>query len=180
MKRYDSWSKFIILLSLWLAELLKLSSQSEKSYHSLLRSDSKISFLSNKSNNNNDTTQGLFITLHGFTKDLAQQELNFGKSLQKQHLPLLAKLKKECLTAMKSLKLRGDLNLEEYLKRAEVTASLIAQLSKCCKEARRCTIEKGGGGQMMTNSDPWLVNLCKYFINTLLRTCGHDLTNNNM
>jgi hypothetical protein len=57
---------------------------------------------------------------------------------------------------IKGLKSSPDLALDEFLRRAEVTANLMIQLNKSCKEARR-TIEKGA---QLTN-DPWLTNLCK-------------------
>jgi hypothetical protein len=160
MKRYESWVKFITMLSLWISDIAKHSNQSEKSFQSLLR-DNKFSNFITTTGTDIDAANGFHATMHGFTTDLALQEQKFGRSLQKEHLPILEKFKKECTLIIKSLKSRPDLNLEEYFKRAEVTASLISQLTKSCKEARR-TIEKDGI-QVMTN-DPWLVNLCKVII----------------
>lgn len=152
IKRYEAWNKFIILLYSWVNEMAKISTQSEKTYKTLLENDQ----FSNLKGNSVETVNSIHATMHGFTIDLASQEHKFGRQLQTEQLPLLEKFKKECQTNIKSLKSRQDLVIDEFLKRAELTASLIAQLSKTCKEARR-TIEKGS----QVINDPWLVNLCK-------------------
>lgn len=152
IKRYESWSKFILLLYSWINEIARISIQSERSYQTLLDNDK----FSNLKGNNIETANGIHANMHGFTMDLALQEQKFGRNLQAEQLPILEKFKKECHFNIKSLKSRLELGLEEFLKRAELTANLITQLNKTCKEARR-TIEKGA--QVM--NDPWLVNLCK-------------------
>lgn len=152
IKRYDAWSKFLTLMIAWVSEVSRLSAQSERSFSSLLKKDHRFSQLQTS---NIASANGIHATIHGFTVDLALQEQQFGHRL-KEHVPILEKFKKECATQQKGLKSRTDLALDEFLRRAEVTASLMAQLNKACKEARR-TIEKG----VHLTSDPWLVNLCK-------------------
>lgn len=146
IKRYESWNKFIVLLCNWMNDIAKHSIKSDKSNYSIFRDNKPTK------PKNDDTANGL----HGSTADLALQGQKFGRHLQNEHIPILVKFKKECISHIKNLKSRPELNLEEFFKRAEVTASLISQLTKTCKEARR-TIEKNG----QVNSDPWLINLCK-------------------
>lgn len=153
IRRYDAWSKFLTLIIAWVSEVSRLSAQSERSFSSLLKKEHRFSHLQTS---NIESANGIHATILGFTVDLASQEQQFGHRL-KEHVPILEKFKKECATHQKGLKSRTDLALDEFLRRAEVTASLMAQLNKACKEARR-TIEKGAH----LTSDPWLVNLCKY------------------
>lgn len=166
IKRYESWNNLIILIQSWINEISRLSIQSEKSYKTLLQNDR----FSNLKGNSVEAANGIHAAMHGFTMDLASQEHKFGRLLQDEQLPVLEKFKKECHIVTKSLKNRLDLGLEEFLKRAELTASLISQLNKTCKEARR-TIEKGS----QVINDPWLVNLCKvsFFcsVNILVINC---------
>ncbi|KAG2211659.1 hypothetical protein INT47_008756 [Mucor saturninus] len=150
IKRYESWNRFVLLLYSWINEMAKVSSQSERSYKAILENDK----FSNLKGNSAKSVSGIHATMHGFTADLASQEHKFGRQLQAEHLPILENFKKECQTNIKILKGRQDLAIDEFLKRAEITASLISQLSKTCKEARR-TIEKGS----QVINDPWLVNL---------------------
>lgn len=153
--RYESWNRFISLFVSWVNEIAKQSIQSEKAYQASLK-ESK--FFSRKSDHHSKNNG-----MHGFTADLALEEQKIGRHLQTEQIPNLEKFKKECTSIIKNLKSRPDLNQEEFLRRAEITASLISQLSKTCMEARR-TIEKGAP---LVN-DPWLINLCKVFI---LNTC---------
>ena len=153
IKRYNSWYKFIGLLAAWMNEIARLSIQAEKSYRSMNK-ESRFPLF--KGYSTDASTNGIQATMHGFTADLALQEQKFGRFLQTEHIPILEKYKKECTLSVKTLKSRPDLNMEEFLKRAGVTANLISQLTKSCKEARN-TIEKGAP----VVQDPWLVNLCK-------------------
>ncbi|GAN06450.1 fragile histidine triad protein [Mucor ambiguus] len=163
IKRYDAWSKFLTLIIAWVSELSRLSAQSERSFSSLLKKDHRFSQLQAS---NIESANGIHATIHGFTMDLALQEQQFGHRL-KEHVPILEKFKKECATHQKGLKSRTDLALDEFLRRAEVTASLMTQLHKACKEARR-TIEKGA----YLTSDPWLVNL--YVLRQLKREVDEE------
>lgn len=149
IKRYESWYKFIVLFISWLSEIERLCSQSKRTYQLLSDTSSKSS--SNKSVND------IQATLYSFTTDLALQEQKLAQVIQNKHLPSLEQFRKQCNYNIKSLKNQFGLGLEEFLKRAEVTASFMAQLAQACKDARG-TIENGA---QVTN-DPWLVNLCKY------------------
>lgn len=149
IKRYESWYKFIILFISWLSEIERLCSQSKRTYQLLSDTSSKSS--SNKSVND------IQATLYSFTTDLALQEQKLAQVIQNEHLPSLEQFRKQCNYSIKSLKNQFGLGLEEFLKRAEVTASFMTQLAQVCKDARG-TIENGA---QVTN-DPWLVNLCKY------------------
>ncbi|KAL7310243.1 hypothetical protein PS15m_009765 [Mucor circinelloides] len=162
IKRYDAWSKFLTLIIAWVSEISRLSLHSERSFSSLL----KESRFSNLKGSNIESANGIHATIHGFTVDLALQEQQFGHRL-KEHVPILEKFKKECTTHQKGLKSRPDLALDEFLRRAEVTASLMAQLNKTCKEARR-TIEKG----VHLTTDPWLANL--YVLRQLKREVDEE------
>lgn len=163
IKRYDAWSKFLTLIISWAGEVSRLSLQSERSFSSLL----KETRFSNTKGSNIDSANGIHATIHGFTMDLALQEQQFGHRL-KEHVPILETFKKECTMHTKGLKSRSDLALDEFLRRAEVTASLMVQLNKTCKEARR-TIEKG----VQLTNDPWLTNLCKLMM--VVRSFDNDL-----
>ncbi|KAL9553413.1 hypothetical protein MBANPS3_003298 [Mucor bainieri] len=163
IKRYDAWSKFLALIIAWVSEVSRLSAQSERSFGALLKKDHRFSQLQTS---NIESANGIHATIHGFTVDLALQEQQFGHRL-KEHVPVLEKFKKECATHQKGLKSRADLALDEFLRRAEVTASLMAQLNKACKEARR-TLEKG----VHLTSDPWLVNL--YVLRQLKREVDEE------
>ncbi len=156
IKRYESWNRFIAILCSWINDIAKLSIKSGKSHQSIFRDNKKTSKVKGNDNNNNESTNGLHATMNGSTADLALQGQKFGRYLQSEHIPILEKFKKESNSHIKNLKSRPELNLQEFFKRAEVTASLISQLTKTCKEARRA-IEKNG--QIV--NDPWLINLCK-------------------
>jgi hypothetical protein len=142
IKRHESWDRFLSLISTWIADIVRLSIKSQKSSGNFMKA-SKSEMVSKQQGN---------------TADLAslEEKKNFSQRLKVQ-LPILEKFRKECHAYIKTLKNRPDLNLEEFLKRAEITANLMAQLKTACEEARR-TIEKGA---QLTN-DPWLVNLCMY------------------
>ncbi|GAA5801869.1 hypothetical protein HPULCUR_007325 [Helicostylum pulchrum] len=147
IKRYESWYKFIILFISWLSEIERLCSQSKRTYQ-LLSDTTSSKSSSNKSVND------IQATLYSFTTDLALQEKKLAQAIQNEHLPSLEQFKKQCNYNIKSLKNQFGLGLGEFLRRAEVTASFMAQLAKTCKDARG-TIENGA---QVTN-DPWLVNL---------------------
>ncbi|OBZ81447.1 Phosphatidylinositol 4,5-bisphosphate-binding protein SLM2 [Choanephora cucurbitarum] len=147
IKRYESWSKFIAALSSWISGLIKQSTQSERTFEQL-----KL-FPSNSTNTGNLSINQIHQALSDFTTDLATQEREYVQQL-KGFLPVLESYRKDCLTTIKQLKNRNDLNMEELVKRAGLTGSLISQLKRTCHEAH-LAFKKG----MPIANDPWLANL---------------------
>ncbi|KAI8339319.1 hypothetical protein BD560DRAFT_412675 [Blakeslea trispora] len=147
IRRYEYWSKFITALSSWISNLIKQTTQSERTFDHL-----KL-FPSNSVSTGNQSIHGIHQALSDFTSDLATQERDFGQQL-KGFLPVLESYRRDCLATIKQLKNRSDLNMEELVKRAGLTGNLIAQLKRVCHDAR-LAIEKG----TPITSDPWLANL---------------------
>ncbi|RCH95614.1 hypothetical protein CU098_000477, partial [Rhizopus stolonifer] len=149
IKRYESWHKFILLLSTWMSDLAKQSSQSERNFSTMLKENRT----SGNFGNDISSPNSIHAALRRFTKDLVSQEQHYSQRL-KGVFPLLDSYKRECSSAIKQLGSRNDLCLDEFLKRAGATASLMGQLTRACAEAHSA-IEKG----IQPPSDPWLINL---------------------
>jgi hypothetical protein len=145
IKRYESWDTFLSLICTWISDTVRLSIKSQKSSGNLMKA-SKSEGLNKQ---------------QGYTADLASMK-DFSQRLKVQ-IPILEKFRKECQMHLKTLKNRPDLNIQEFLKRAQVTVNLMTQLKAACEEARR-TIEQGS---QLTN-DPWLANLCRYIIENFI------------
>lgn len=148
IKRYTSWENFLSILSMWIADIVRISIMSQKSSGNFTKMG--------KSEALNKQQQQISGYMKNLTSSLEENK-DFGQRLKSQ-LPLLEKFRKECHAHIKTLLNRPDLNLEEFLKQAQVTANLMAQLKTTCDEARR-TIDKG----LPLTNDPWLANLCMYF-----------------
>lgn len=150
IRRYDSWLKFISVIISWMNDIVKTTTQSERMMNTLLKEPR----FSSVKGNTIESANEIHALLYGFTTDLASQEQKLIQDLKNQ-IPIMEKLKRECTTHLKALKSRSDLSQEEFLKRAELTATYMSQLTKACKEARSAIQKKAP-----LTTDPWLINLC--------------------
>ncbi|KAI9480899.1 MAG: hypothetical protein EXX96DRAFT_481792 [Benjaminiella poitrasii] len=139
--RLENWCLFLKSLIGWVEETSKiaLASSRNHSQRAYAHLDSSFSF---------QTT--LLNGLQTMVMHIAAQQQEFGKRLERHHIPELIKLRKKAKEKIHKLKNDHSLSMDELLRRAEVTRSKMTHLNRCCKQA-----EKTKGQVEM---DPWLAN----------------------
>lgn len=173
--RLESWHTFLKSVTSWIEETIKINSHSSRGYYQrayphlddscAISTTTTTMAASNggDDNNSNHTTtveqninQAMLTVQAGFqtlTMQIAAEQQQFSKCLERDHLPALMKLRKEVKDKVHKLKNDPTLVLDELLRRAEVTRSRMTHLSRCCKQADKTK------GQV--EMDPWLANLSK-------------------
>lgn len=163
--RYESWLIFLKSITNWVEEVSKITITSSRGYYQRayphLDESSAISTTTTTTNDastlvQQNVNQSILTVQAGFqvlTMHIAAEQQAFSKCLERDHLPSLNKLRKECKEKIHKLKSDHGLALDELLRRAEVTRSKMTHLSRCCKQADKAQ------GQL--EMDPWVANLCK-------------------
>lgn len=168
--RLESWSAFLKSVINWVEEVSKINLTSSRGYYQRAYPylDESFAISTTTTTNPHDTSsttlvqqninQSILTIQTGFqvlTMQIAAEQQEFSKSLDRDYLPGLKKLRKECKEKIHRLKSDHTLFLDELLRRAEVTRSKMTHLSRCCKQADKAK------GQL--EMDPWVANLCKIF-----------------
>ncbi|GAA5803982.1 hypothetical protein HPULCUR_009467 [Helicostylum pulchrum] len=164
--RLESWSAFLKSIINWVEEVSKINLISSRGYYQRAYPylDESFAISTTTTTNPHDTSstslvqqninQSILTIQTGFqvlTMQIAAEQQEFAKSLDREYLPALKKLRKECKEKIHKLKTDHTLFLDELLRRAEVTRSKMMHLSRCCKQA-----DKSKGQLEM---DPWVANL---------------------
>lgn len=164
--RLESWYTFLKSVTSWIEDTAKINLHSSRGYYQRayphLDDGCAISTTTTSSSDGNTTTveqnvnQAMLTVQAGFqslTMQIAAEQQEFSKSLERDHIPPLMKLRKEVKDKIHKLKNDPTLILDELLRRAEVTRSKMTHLNRCCKQADKT--------QGQVEMDPWLANLCK-------------------
>lgn len=172
--RYESWLVFLKSITNWVDEVSKINITSSRGYHqraypyldesAAISTTTTINDVSTLVQQN--VNQSILTVQAGFqvlTMQIAAEQQAFSKSLERDYLPGLSKLRKECKEKIHKLKNDHGLSMDELLRRAEVTRSKMTHLSRCCKQADKAQ------GQL--EMDPWVANLCKFFIFLCGKAC---------
>ncbi|KAI8993458.1 hypothetical protein BDB01DRAFT_832272 [Pilobolus umbonatus] len=154
--RLESWLHFIDSLLGWLQEMAKISTQSSRLYSNraypfLLRKDEDGVLLNDDEQLNHNLVR-IQTGLQALTMQIVAEEQEFSRKLDQDYLPILLKLRKECKSQIHKLKADSSLNIEDWLKIAEITKSKMTYLSKCCEQA-------DSGESKRPDMDPWMANL---------------------
>ncbi|KAG2230676.1 hypothetical protein INT48_008017 [Thamnidium elegans] len=160
--RLESWSAFLKSTINWVEEVSKINLISSRGYYQRAYPylDESFAISTTTTTNPHDTSsttlvqqninQSILTVQTGFqvlTMQIAAEQQEFSKSLDRDYLPGLKKLRKECKEKIHRLKTDHTLFLDELLRRAEVTRSKMTHLSRCCKQADKAK------GQL--EMDPW-------------------------
>lgn len=167
--RLETWYAFLKSIINWVEEVSKINLASSRGYYQRAypHLDESLAVSTTTTTNPHDTSsatlvkqninQSILTIQTGFqvlTMQIAAEQQEFSKCLDRDYLPTLKKLRKECKEKIHKLKTDTSLFLDELLRRAEVTRNKMTHLSRCCKQA-----DKSKGQLEM---DPWVANLCKF------------------
>ena len=170
ISRLENWSDFLKSILSWMEEVSKINLASSRHYYQraypFLEESVAITTTTTQDAFNatlvQESINGSILTVQaGFqvlTMQIAAEQQEFSKTLDRDYLPNLVTLRKECKDRIHKLKHDPALLMEELLRRAEVTRSKMAHLNRCCKQADKL--------QGQVEMDPWVANLCKYVITT--------------
>lgn len=176
--RLESWSNFLKSVTQWVEEVSKINITSSRHYYQraypFLEESSAISTTTTKTIQDASTTtlvqqnvnSSILTVQAGFqvlTMQIAAEQQEFSKALDRDYLPNLIKLRKECKEKIHKLKHDTSLALDELLRRAEITRNKMMYLNRCCKQASK---EQG-----QAEMDPWVANLCKFFQRVYTQYC---------
>lgn len=147
--RLDTWHQCLKSVTNWVEETAKISLQSSRGF-----SQKAYPHVDQSLNDNvNESIRTIQAGFRALTMQMAADQQAFSKCLERDHLPILFKLRKQVKDKIHHLKHDQTLVLDELLRRAEVTRSKMTHLSRCCKQA-----DKQNGQIEM---DPWVANLRK-------------------
>lgn len=179
--RLESWLIFLKSVTSWVDEVSKINMMSSRGYYQraypFLNESVAVSptTTTNATEDASSTTtlvqqnvnQSILTVQAGLqvlTMQIAAEQQDFAKSLERDHVPKLLKLRKECKEKIHKLKNDPALALDELLRRAEVTRSKMTHLNRCCKQADKLQ------GQQPVEMDPWVANLCKFVSVVIMRS----------
>jgi hypothetical protein len=162
--RLESWHAFLKSVTGWIEETAKINLHSSRGYYQRAYPHLNDSCAVSTTTTNEDHTttveqninQTMLTVQAGFqalTMQIAAEQQEFSKCLERDHLSALMKLRKEAKDKAQKLKHDPALLMDELLRRAEVTRSKMMHLSRCCKQAAKT--------QGQIEMDPWLANLRK-------------------
>ncbi|KAI7906632.1 uncharacterized protein BX663DRAFT_497153 [Cokeromyces recurvatus] len=139
--RLENWFLFLKALIKWIEEISKAAIVNARNYSQRVYPHLDISC----------SAQTTILTgIQTMVMQIAAQQQEFSKHLERHYLSELVKLRKEVKEMIQKLKNDQNLYMDEWLRRAEVTKYKMLHLDRCCKQSEKTK------GQL--EMDPWLAN----------------------